>query len=173
MAAHRAPPSLGFSRQEHLSGLPFPSPMHESEKWKWSHLVMYDTLRPYGLQTTRLLRLELFKSHTCTILITMNAKCMLPNSKKLFEYFYSLQCRRPRFDPWVGKILWRRKWQPTPVHLLGKSHGRRSIVGYSPWGHKELDTTEQLHSLTHSQETIIHVEKSGVKGHEWGGSLWL
>ena len=37
MAAHRAPPSLGFSRQEHWSGLPFPSPMHESEKWKWSH----------------------------------------------------------------------------------------------------------------------------------------
>ena len=36
-AAHQAPPSLGFSRQEHWSGLPFPSPMHESEKWKWSH----------------------------------------------------------------------------------------------------------------------------------------
>ena len=39
-AAHQAPPSLGFSRQEHWSGLPFPSPMHESEKWKWSHSVM-------------------------------------------------------------------------------------------------------------------------------------
>ena len=40
MAAHQAPPSLGFSRQEHWSGLPFPSPMHESEKWKWSRSVM-------------------------------------------------------------------------------------------------------------------------------------
>ena len=49
------------------------------------------------------------------------------------------------FDPWVGKILWRRKWQPTPVLLPGKSHGWRSMVGYSPWGHKESDTTEQLH----------------------------
>ena len=39
-AAHQAPPSLGFSRQEHWSGLPFPSPMHESEKWKWSHSVV-------------------------------------------------------------------------------------------------------------------------------------
>ena len=39
MAAQQAPPSLGFSRQEHWSGLPFPSPMHESEKWKWSHSV--------------------------------------------------------------------------------------------------------------------------------------
>ena len=41
MAAHQAPPSLGFSRQEHWSGLPFPSPMHESEKWKRSHSLMY------------------------------------------------------------------------------------------------------------------------------------
>ena len=43
------------------------------------------------------------------------------------------------------KILWRRKWQPTPVLLPGKSLGQRSIVGYSPWGRKELNTTEQLH----------------------------
>ena len=56
-----------------------------------------------------------------------------------------LQCGRPRFDRWVGKILWRRKWQPTPVLLPGESHGRRSLVGYSPWGLKESDTTEQLH----------------------------
>ena len=55
-AAHRAPPSLGFSRQEHWSGLPFPSPMHESEKWKWSHSVMSDPQRPHGLQPTRLTR---------------------------------------------------------------------------------------------------------------------
>ena len=48
-------PSLGFSRQEHWSGLPFPSPMHESEKWKWSSSVMSDSSRPHGLQPTRLL----------------------------------------------------------------------------------------------------------------------
>ena len=47
----------------------------------------------------------------------------------------------------VGKIPWRRKWQPTPVFLPEKSHGQRSLVDYSPWGHKEFDTTEQLHSL--------------------------
>ena len=56
-----------------------------------------------------------------------------------------LQCRRPGFDPWVGKIPWRRKWQPTPVLLPGKSHGQRSLAGCSPWGHKESDMTEQLH----------------------------
>ena len=50
----------------------------------------------------------------------------------------------PGFNPWVGKISWRRKWQPTPVFLSGKSHGRRSLVGYSPWGRKESDT-EWLH----------------------------
>jgi len=56
MVAHQAPPSLGFSRQEHWSGLPFPPPMHESEKWKWSHSVMSNSLRPHELQPTRLLR---------------------------------------------------------------------------------------------------------------------
>ena len=56
-----------------------------------------------------------------------------------------LQCGRPGFDPLVRKIFWRRKWQPTPVPLPGKSHGRRSVVGYSPWHHKESDTTERLH----------------------------
>ena len=55
-AVHQAPPSLGFSRQEYWSGLPFPSPMHESEKWKWSRSVVSDSYRPHGLQPTRLLR---------------------------------------------------------------------------------------------------------------------
>ena len=54
MAAHQAPLSLGFSRQEHWSGLPFPSPMHEREKWKWSRSVVSDSSRPHGLQPTRL-----------------------------------------------------------------------------------------------------------------------
>ena len=46
-AAHQAPPSLGFSRQEHWSGLPFPSPVHESEKWKWSCSVVSDLAPPW------------------------------------------------------------------------------------------------------------------------------
>ena len=56
MAAHQAPPSLGFSRQEHWSGLPFPSPVHESEKWKWSRSVVSNPQQPHGLQPSRLLR---------------------------------------------------------------------------------------------------------------------
>ena len=51
---------------------------------------------------------------------------------------------RDGFNPWVGKIPWSRKWQPTPVCLPGESHGQRSLVGYSSWGCKESDTTEQL-----------------------------
>ena len=54
----------------------------------------------------------------------------------------NLQCRRPRFSPWV------RKWIPTLVFLPGESHEQRSLEGYSLWGHKESDTTEQL--------TLIH-----------------
>ena len=50
--------------------------------------------------------------------------------------------KRLRFDPWVGKMPWRRAWQPTPVFLPGESHGQRSLAGYSPWGHRESDMTE-------------------------------
>ena len=55
-AAHEAPLSLGFSKQEHWSGLPFPSPMQESGKWKWSGSVVSDSKRPHRLQPTKLLR---------------------------------------------------------------------------------------------------------------------
>ena len=55
-----------------------------------------------------------------------------------------------RFDPWVGKMPGRRKWQPTPVSLRGESHGHRRLAGYSPRGRKESDTTERpTLSLSH------------------------
>ena len=56
------------------------------------------------------------------------------NVHLLSAYHVCLQCRRPGFDPWVGKIPWRGKWQPTPVFLPRESHGRKSLVGYSPRG---------------------------------------
>ena len=55
-----------------------------------------------------------------------------------------LQCGRPGFHPWVGKIPWRREWLPIPVLVPGEFHGQRSLVACSPRGHKESDTTEQL-----------------------------
>ena len=65
-----------------------------------------------------------------------------------------LQCRRPGFNPWVGKIPWRREWLPTPVFSSGESYGERRSPwteepGSSPWGHKELDRTEQLSTHAH------------------------
>ena len=56
------------------------------------------------------------------------------------------------WEPWVGKIPWRRAWQPTPVFLPGESHGQRSLEGPSPWGCKESYTTEQL--STHTQNLL-------------------
>ena len=68
------------------------------------------------------------------------------------------RCRRLQLDPWVGKILCRSKWLPTPVFLPGKPHGQRSLVGYSPWDHKESDMTEHAHRshshLDHSVSTL-------------------
>ena len=52
--------------------------------------------------------------------------------------------RETGFNPWVGKIPWNRKWQPTPVLLPGKFHGQRSLAGDSPWGRKQSDMTERL-----------------------------
>ena len=53
-----------------------------------------------------------------------------------------LAVKETGFDTWIGKIAWRREWQPTPVFLPGKFHVQRSLAGYSPQGHKELDMTE-------------------------------
>ena len=62
-------------------------------------------------------------------------------------------CGRCSFYPWVGKIPWRRKWQPTPVFFLGKSHGQKNLAGYSPLGCQESDTTE--HARTHALSVWI------------------
>ena len=78
MAAHQAPPSLGFSRQEHWSGLLLPSPMHESEKWKGSRSVVSGSSRPHGLQPTRLLRPRDFPGKSTAV----GCHCLLRYSSK-------------------------------------------------------------------------------------------
>ena len=64
-----------------------------------------------------------------------------------------------RINPWVGKLPWRRKWQPTPVFLPGKFHGERSLAGYSTRGHKELDTNK------HTRISIY--PKTNTKNYTW------
>ena len=68
-----------------------------------------------------------------------------------------MRCGRHGFEPWLGKIPWRGKWKPTPVFLPGKFHGQRSLVGYSPWGHNESDTTEhtRVHTHTHTYRYLL------------------
>ena len=66
--------------------------------------------------------------------------------------------KRRGFDPLVGKIPWRRAWQPTPVSLLGEFHAQKSLAGYSPQGHKESGPTEHVcmavHACTHTHTHI-------------------
>ena len=130
-AAHQAPPSMGFSKQEYWSGAPSPSP----EQW-WltsnhhsSLFVLLQSLylsKCYGIS---------WSSHG-----TKHQSHLSSSS--------SLSCRR--------------KWQPTPVLLSRKFHGWRSLVGYSPWGHKESDTTEWLHDGIWWQSNAIVVIFQGV-----------
>ena len=72
------------------------------------------------------------------------------------------ETQRCRFQPWVGMISGSKKWQPTPIFLPGKFHGQRSLAGYSPWGHKELDMTEWLSTHTH---THIARKDLGLQDH--------
>ena len=90
------------------------------------------------------------KTHTqwTTLLVQLPARKGFPggsDGKRI-----CLQSRRPGFDRWVGKIPWRREWLLTPLFLSGESHAQRSLAGYSPWGPKELDTTQWL-TLTNAQ----------------------
>ena len=66
------------------------------------------------------------------------------------------QCRRRGFDPWVGKMPWSGKWQPTPVFLPGKFHGQRSLAGHSPGGHKISNTTEQMRQKHENTPSTIN-----------------
>ena len=75
----------------------------------------------------------------------------------------SCHCRRHKrlgFTPWVRKSPWRREWQPVPVILTGKSHGQRSLASYSPWSHKESDTTEATsHACINNTHIFMHSNK--------------
>ena len=77
---------------------------------------------------------------------TVTWKLILPHVKEIANG--NLLCDSGRFDPWVGKILWKRKWQPTPGFWPGEFQGQRSLAGYNPWSCKESNMTEGL-TLSH------------------------
>ena len=126
--AHQAPLSMGFSRQEYWSGLPYPP--------------------PGDLPNPRIKLMALTLPALAGGFFTTTATWEAPNFWHLinicwldFNKFNWIEWLR-WFSPWVGKIPWRRAWQPIPVFLPEESHGQRSLVGYSPWGCKESDMTE-------------------------------
>ena len=79
--------------------------------------------------------------HNPTILLLDIYICTFPGSKE--PTCQCRRCKRCGFNSWVGKIPWRRAWQPTPVILPREFHGQRSLVDHSPWGCTELDMTEE------------------------------
>ena len=110
MAAHQAPPSLGFSRQEHWSGVPFPSPMHESEKWKWSRSVVSDPQQPHELQPSRLLRPRLwhFRDWGLSLAKTAWSNCAVSNYRLVLWSFGrsglgAIPCDSGRFHGYLVK----------------------------------------------------------------------
>ena len=141
--ACQAPLSIEFPRQEYWSGFPFLPPRDLPdpgiEPMSPALAGSFFTTEPQG------------KPLPCTQAHSINGSLVRLSNDTVINACLSvcLQCGRPGFNPWVGKIPWRRKWQSTPVLLPGKSHGRRSLVGYSPWGCKESDTTERLHFHFH------------------------
>ena len=94
-------------------------------------------------------------------------------SWSLGQYRIRLQCGRPGFDPWVGKIPWRRKWLHPPVFLLGEFHGQKILAGYHPWGCKELDRTERPAYIP--SEAVVKVSQ-GAQIKPWlccVAAVWL
>ena len=110
-AAHQALPSLGFSRQEHWSGLPFPSPMHESEKWKWSRSVVSDSSPPHRLKPTRLLRPWDFPGKSTGV-----------GCHRLLWLYY---------NSYLLMYDIKKEMATTPISLPRDSCGQRSLAGYS------------------------------------------
>ena len=149
-----------FSRQEHWSGLPFPSPMHESEKWKWSRPVMSDPQRPHGLQPTRLLHPWDFPGKAYTIVYINYGASPVALGKEFTCNAGS--AGNVGSIPALGRSPEGGYGNPLQLFLSGKSHGQRSLVGYSPWGRKESDTTERL-STAHTCTHVNYIPKEREK----------
>ena len=147
-AAYQAPPSMGFSRQEYWSGLPLPSLIL---KLGVPFKNFWPRPQPWDIQIMiYALPLCLWKQrcHTIRVLTHQNKGCFPGGTSGKEPTCQYRRRKRHGFDPWVEKIPWDRTWQPISVFLPGKSHEQRSLVDYSPWGHKESDTTEGQHTHT-------------------------
>ena len=141
--AYQAPSSMGFSRQEYWSGLPFPSPgdLPDPGIEPGSPAFQADALtsEPPGKPIWKKKKMwgDTDSKGLSFFSLWLRRPLGFPGGTSGKES--ACQCRRHgrrRFNPWARKTPWRRKWQPAPVFLLGKSHGQRSLVGHSPQRHK-------------------------------------
>ena len=146
----QALPSMGFSRQEYWSGLPFPS----------SGRLPNPGIKPGSLHSRQMLyhlSLPKYSNKTiewlCLCLVGF-FKVMVRWRMGLPRWLRGKESSWHRFNPWLGKIPWRRKWKLTPVFLPEKYRGQRSLVGYSPWGRKESDTTDWHSWATEHTHTL-------------------
>ena len=139
-AAYQAPPSMGFSRQEYWSGVPLPSPpsclpiILSIYQLLWA---VFSWRSGLTLSRARISRSGHPKSDLGMRILVLTLERTLNTFQVALVVKNSLATAgdmRWGFDPWVGKIPWRKAWQPAPVFLPGKPHGLRSPVGYSPWG---------------------------------------
>ena len=136
--ALQAPQSMGFSRQEYWSGLPRPPPgdLPDPGVKPTSPALQagfFFTAEPLGQPLNIHILQSGSNNHDCTSPATLRQCLGFPGGTSGKEPGCQYRrCKRQRFDPWVGKIPWRRAWQPTPVFLPGESQGQRSLVGYRP-----------------------------------------
>ena len=162
MAAHQAPPSLGFSRQEHWSGLPFPSPVHESEKWKWSCSVVSDSATPWtaahqappsmGFSRQEYWSGSPLPSPEWYGEFLFN---FLETAKHCSKVIVSFSC----YQQCVGELqvlhiltnlghvsLFHLSYPNIYSGTAGDGEGQGSLACCSPWGCKESNTTGQFNS---------------------------
>ena len=140
---HQAPQSMGFSRQEYWSRLPFPSPgdlpnsgiKPRSPAYAGRCFNLWATKGTNTIREVPTSRNNHLPKASLPTAITLGLWGWLSSKE------FTCKCRRCRFDPWVGKVPWRRKWQPTPIFLSGKCHVQKIPLAYSPWGCKGPDTT--------------------------------
>ena len=148
MWPHRQQPTRlpvpGLSRQEHWSGLPFPSPLHESEKWKWSRSVLSDPQRPHGLQPTRLLHPWDFPGKStavgCHCLLLLKAWVLLYlNNKGSYKIKIWQELLVRSYEINLEKV--RSQWELGPKPGIKNDSNRNSIVTTemsSPWGDRQF-----------------------------------
>ena len=156
-------PVPGILQARILEWLPFPSPMQESEKWKWSLSVLSDSYRPPWIVAYQAPPSMGFSRQEYWSGLPLPSLQHCPSHLYIYYPHFGLprrlsgkesahQCRRCRFNLQVGKIPWRRKCQPTAVIWARESHGRTSLVGHSTWGCKESATlwaTEHASTYPH------------------------